>query len=146
MDIRGETYELTTKVVSCFRDFLNSSWSSLENVLNDHDWDNDPYFVEDWFDENWSLFVSRQILGKKGGLQPFSAAENEVLKENFKYQLESVKDRKIFVSLGTGNDSFQLRPPFDKMKMMNEDGTIEIVSWKSSKLRLRCNAVAEDSN
>jgi hypothetical protein len=39
----------------------------MENL----DWDNDPYFVENWIQANWELMVERQILDSEQFLLPY---------------------------------------------------------------------------
>lgn len=120
-----------------FRGFLNSAWPALTEVLNKHDWDDDAYFLEDWLDANWNLLVSRQLLGKGGGLQPFAVATNGIRKGHYGYRLESTRDRKIFVSLGSGEDVFEVAPPFDKVKVMNQNGVAEVLPWLSLRFELK---------
>lgn len=120
-----------------FRDFLNSTWPVIAAILEDHDWDDDAYFLEDWLDANWQLLVARQLLGKDGDLQPFAVATNDVTKKRFAYRFESPGERRIFVSLGAVRKSFEIAPPFDMMKVMNQNGSIEILPWLSLEFELR---------
>lgn len=129
--------EAVTIAIEQFRGFLNSAWPALTEVLNKHDWDNDAYFLEDWLDANWNLLVSRQLLGKEGGLQPFAVATNEIRKGHYGHRLESIGDRKIFVSLGSGEGVFEIAPPFDKVKVMNQSGVAEVLPWLSLRFELK---------
>jgi hypothetical protein len=120
-----------------FRNFLNSAWPALTEVLGEHDWDDDAYFLEDWLDANWNLLVCRQLLGKGSVLQPFAIATNEINKGNYSHRLESMGDRKLFVSLGSGEEFFEFAPPFDKVKVMSQSGVTEVVPWPSLQFELK---------
>lgn len=48
-------------VILKFRDFLLAAWVAIDAILISHDWDNDPYLIEDWLSANWKLLVERQI-------------------------------------------------------------------------------------
>jgi len=120
-----------------FRNFLNSTWPALTEILKEHDWDDDAYFLEDWLDENWNLLVGRQLLGQGNILQPFAVATNEINKGNYSYRLESKGDRKLFVSLGSGEGTFKIAPPFDKIKVVSQSGVSEVVPWASLQFELK---------
>jgi len=131
-------YEAVMAIIEKFRSFLNSTWPVLTEVLKEHDWDDDAYFLEDWLDANWRLLVGRQLLAKEGDhLQPLAVATNEIFKRRYSYWFESITDQKIFVSLGSGQETFEIAPPFDRVKVMNEDGTTEVLPWSSLKFGLR---------
>jgi len=120
-----------------FKSFLVSAWPVITEVLGDHDWDCDAYFLEDWLDLNWKLLVCRQLLGKEGELQPFAVATKEIEKKRYNHRLESIEGRKIFVSLGTGDRAFEIAPPFDKVKVLNQNGVSEVLPWSSLRFELK---------
>lgn len=45
-----------------FRNFLIYCWPSIEKVFEHLDWDNSPYFLEEWMQANWELLVEKQVL------------------------------------------------------------------------------------
>lgn len=128
--------EEVTQVLRKFRDFLNASWPVINDLLQSHDWDNDPYFLEDWIDENWKQLVARQLLGKNADLQPFAISTNDIMKKKHKFQIrcESPLDG-LFVSLGAGENEFLLGHPFDKVKILTDQGSLETVTF--SKVRFK---------
>ncbi|MCH1430721.1 MAG: hypothetical protein GWP59_08715 [Chlamydiales bacterium] len=74
----NETYGKTdlTKQIFIFRDFLVASWPYLDDLMDNHDWEDDGWFIQDWLDINWQHLVGREVLGKGNGyitnLSPFS--------------------------------------------------------------------------
>ena len=129
--------ETIMRTIERFRDFLNAAWPPLTDVLGEHDWDNDAYFLEEWLDANWRLIVGRQLLGKEVDFQPFAVAINKILQGAYTYRLELVTDiPKVFVSLGSGRDNFSIAPPFDKAKVISLDGITEVLPWSALKLKI----------
>jgi hypothetical protein len=57
-----------------FRDFLIAAWPSLDNIMEDHDWDNDVNFTENWMQANWEFLVERELLGKMKHLLGFETS------------------------------------------------------------------------
>ena len=124
--------EAIAHVLSKFRDFLNASWPVINELLQSHDWDDDPYFLEDWIDENWKQLVARQLLGKNADLQPFAIGTNDIMKRKHKFQIRCESPLEgFFVSLGTGGQEFLLAPPFDKVRILTVGGTVETVLFSS---------------
>lgn len=125
------------RVMAQFREFLLNSWPALQPILQNHDWDEDAYFLEDWLDRNWDLLVGRQLLGRKANLQPLSAGFNNI--KNGKYPIcirAEAPIRGTFVSMGTCEDGFSLAPPFDKVKILKDDGMVEILPLTAISFRL----------
>lgn len=48
-------------LVKNYRNFLIASWDSLSEILASLDWDNSPYFVDEWMQANWELLVERHL-------------------------------------------------------------------------------------
>ena len=63
--------DITTHIRK-FRDFLNACWPHLDDLMADHDWDDDGRFIDDWMQVNWELLVERELLGKQRFLTPLS--------------------------------------------------------------------------
>ena len=57
-----------TKQVNLFTDFLVKSWSSLSDLMDDHDWDDDGDFTSDWMQVNWEFLVERELIKGQGFL------------------------------------------------------------------------------
>ncbi|MEQ5777157.1 hypothetical protein J4E05_16665 [Thalassospira sp. NFXS8] len=54
-----------------FRGFLISSWSNVMEILEHLDWDNSPYFLDDWMQANWEFFVEKRALESEQFLVPY---------------------------------------------------------------------------
>lgn len=61
-----------TKQLGYFRQFLISSWPYLDILMEDHDWDNDTDFIDDWLQTNWELLIERELLGQGIYLSPLA--------------------------------------------------------------------------
>jgi len=125
------------RVLAQFREFLLESWPALQTILQDHDWDDDAYFLEDWLDQNWGLLVGRQLLGKGANIQPFCIATNDIGKGKY---LRCIRvDAPIagtFVSMGSCGNGFSLTPPFDEVRILRDDGIEEILPFSSLLFRV----------
>lgn len=44
-----------------FQQFMLACWPQLTQVMQSLDWDNDPYFVDNWIQANWELMVEKQL-------------------------------------------------------------------------------------
>lgn len=62
---------LSDQIVHNFRTFLVSSWPSVSTVLEQLDWDEWPYFLEEWMQANWEFIVEKQILEPGSFLTPY---------------------------------------------------------------------------
>lgn len=125
-----------------FRSFLNSAWPAFEEILRQHDWDDDSYFIDDWLDANWDLLVCRQLLGKarldKGAkLQPFGIGTMYIGKGGYTHHLQTIEDQKIFITLASGKRGLDMAPPFDKVSVFSSDGAVEVLPWRSLQFELR---------
>src|SRR5258708_3964922 len=58
--------------ISKFRKFLNTTWPCLDDLMEDHNWDDDLDLIDDWLQVNWQLLVERELLGNHGTLTQFS--------------------------------------------------------------------------
>jgi hypothetical protein len=61
---------VTTHILK-FRKFLIDVWGDLDTLMEDHDWDEDGCFIDEWLQTNWELLVERELLGKTGFLNSF---------------------------------------------------------------------------
>ncbi len=50
------------KAIRVFVEFLNSSWSQVEEILMNRDYTTNEDSVDDWLQANWELLVERKIL------------------------------------------------------------------------------------
>lgn len=61
-----------TNHINSFRGFLNASWPLLDELMKDHNWDDDGSFIGQWLQVNWEFFVERELLEGHGFLTQFS--------------------------------------------------------------------------
>lgn len=61
-----------TSQILKFRDFLIHSWGDLDNLMSNHDWDDDGGFIEEWLQVNWEFLVERELLETKGFLKSYT--------------------------------------------------------------------------
>ena len=61
-----------TYQVRHFRDFLVSAWPYLDQMMNNHDWEDDGWFSDDWIQVNWEFLIERELLGISRYLAPLS--------------------------------------------------------------------------
>lgn len=146
MGIHVSEGDKLARVLTHFREFLLEAWPTLQTVLQNHDWDGDAYFLEDWFDQNWSLLVGRQLLGKGADIQPFCVATKDIGKGKYQNCIRAVKPVEgTFVSIGSSGNGFSLAPPFDKVRILKDDGVEEILPFSSVSFRLRVTPPTPDS-
>ncbi|MBA3238015.1 MAG: hypothetical protein H0T62_06650 [Parachlamydiaceae bacterium] len=55
--------DITSHIVM-FRNFLNISWPFVDVLMENHDWEEDGNFIDDWIQINWEFLIEREILGK----------------------------------------------------------------------------------
>ncbi|MES9957650.1 MAG: hypothetical protein ABW086_11405 [Sedimenticola sp.] len=129
--------EIVTEALLRFRDFLNASWSSMHETLRNQVWDDDPYIVEDWLDDNWKHLFVRQVLGKIDDLQPLSISINEIQRGRHRYQLQiDMPFKAVFVALGSKKDGFSIAPPFEQVQVLTAAGELEVIPLSSVKFTL----------
>jgi len=96
----------------------------------EHDWDNYPYFLQDWLDDNWKHLFVRQLVGIQGDFQPLTSNINEIVASSHRYRLEVVSpDHPIVVALGTDKDGFCISPPFDQVQLLIERNRFELIPF-----------------
>lgn len=60
-----------TSQILKFRDFLVHSWPDLDRLMENHNWDDDVGFMDDWVQVNWEFLVERELLQNKGSLKSY---------------------------------------------------------------------------
>ncbi|ADI38001.1 putative uncharacterized protein [Waddlia chondrophila 2032/99] len=62
-----------TNHIMLFREFLNISWDHvIYKIMDEHNWDDDSDFIDDWMQINWELLVERELLENRFTLAQFS--------------------------------------------------------------------------
>jgi hypothetical protein len=129
--------DVVTEAFNQFRGFLTMSWPSIDQIMWEHDWDNDPYFLEEWLDDNWMHLFVRQVLGQNCDFQPFSSSIASIQKSCHKYRLELVCPRpSIFVALGSNLPTFSIAPPFDQVQVLLEDKQLALFPLEEAEFRV----------
>lgn len=49
------------EIILNYRNFLIISWACISEILYELDWDQSPYFLDEWMQANWELLVEKQI-------------------------------------------------------------------------------------
>lgn len=111
-------------VILRFRDLILQAWPSILSTFEHLDWDQDPYFFDDWLQANWELLVERQILKLGQTLVPYGYGGSP---EN-RYRLcDKPASHMIICSANSGhsyhgqflcfasksNGNVKISPPFD---------------------------------
>ena len=71
IDLTTLPIDITTHILS-FMDFLNKANPCLNIIMENHFWEDDAVFWDDWMQMNWEFFVERELLGKDKYLFPIS--------------------------------------------------------------------------
>lgn len=131
LNIRDYTIMSIEEIVLNYRRFLIESWPSLSRVLDNLDWDQYPYFLENWEQANWELLVEGQV-GEKYRLPPYGFARSP----NARYlnqgtesthqiiclkQEKSLKTKYRFLCFSTvdSEGANKIAPPFDCVNVEN---------------------------
>ncbi|WP_338883012.1 hypothetical protein [Xenorhabdus sp. TH1] len=123
--------------LSRFRNFLNRAWPAIDEILYDHDWDDDQEFIDEWLRENWSLLVGRRLFGRDSEIQPYSLGTIYMLKNNYNRIIVTIDNKKyIFSGFVTSKDELTTEPPFDMMKIVSLEGNIRAAPFKREHLTL----------
>lgn len=107
-----------------FHDFLISCWPSISRIVEELNWDDNPYFIENWIQANWELIVEVQILESGDFLVPYGYERSSECRYTKKgsnlthrvicKQKNQPEYRYGFLCFVTNNDGvFKLEPPFD---------------------------------
>lgn len=123
-----------TEHIKNYRNFLNASWPFLDDLMVNHDWDEDEDFIGDWLQVNWEFLVERELLGGNGFLTQFSTTylsgritqpeakpnytviakfEREVIDIRKQSIIQFDKDLRLYGFSTFKNGGFGLYPPFD---------------------------------
>lgn len=62
---------IVNKQIEYFRQFLIASWPYVDHLMENHDWDDDGEFIDEWLQVNWEFLVERELLGPNKFLLPF---------------------------------------------------------------------------
>ncbi len=67
-----------TDQINYFRKFLIAAWPFLDKMMQNHDWDSDMGFTDDWMQANWEFLVERELLGAGNYLYPLRLGKRAV--------------------------------------------------------------------
>ena len=121
-----------------FQQFMLACWPQLTRVMQSLDWDDDPYFVDNWIQANWELMVEKQLGIEGVSLLPYgyntspgsrytrvgASATHRVI-----CKLKDSENRLAFLSfISKVGGELKLEPPFDNVCVKNLN-TNETTSW-----------------
>lgn len=131
-----------TQQINLFRKVLIFSWPFVKNIIDNHDWNNDPYLVNDWIQVNWELLIERELLGRHQWSTPLSPSGYRILNRNSKptYTITTLLDQSIpdlqtgkllaceqhlrlvgfCTTLDWGKGKYGLFPPFDAVHLIDD--------------------------
>lgn len=61
-----------TSFVLRFLEFLNNTGKCINDLMNEHDWDNNDDFSLDWMEANWKFLLENEFLSGNGFVTPYS--------------------------------------------------------------------------
>jgi hypothetical protein len=115
-----------------FHQFILASWPQLSLVMEYLDWDENPYFIDHWFQANWELMVEKQLGNAEVILTPYgydASPNSRYTKVGAKAthrvicKVEGVTGNYMFMSFVSEVDgSRKLEPPFDRISAKEENG------------------------
>lgn len=126
-----------------FRNFLNSSWPSVMETMEEHDWDDSPYFLDQWIQANWELLVEKHILEPKQLLVPYGYNSSPGCR--YSHKEDKSTHRVVCKKKGDADfgyiflcfeskmkGAYSISPPFDYASIKNiKEGTILDVDFKA---------------
>lgn len=107
-----------------FRSFLIACWPSMSEILEQLDWDESPYFLDDWIQANWELMVEKQILDPGQLLVPYGYCSSPECRytykdENLTHRVtckkngQPVPQYNFFCFVAKSDGVSKIEPPFD---------------------------------
>ncbi len=118
---------LINEIVLNYRSFLISSWTCLSEILIKLDWDESPYFLDDWMQANWELLVEKQIdssyilasYGFNNSPQCRYLGKDKTVTHRI-ICWENKEIKYIFLCFTTKKDGrYEIRPPFNYVNVEN---------------------------
>lgn len=67
----GKIRKHVTDQVIEFTKFISQGLIYVDDLMEEHDWDEDGYLIDDWLSVNWDFFLGREIMGFGSKLVPF---------------------------------------------------------------------------
>ena len=52
--------------------------TTFDQLMSNHDWDDDGSFIREWLQVNWEFLVERELLEKKGFLKPYTYSNHRI--------------------------------------------------------------------
>lgn len=112
------------EIVLNYRKFLIAGWSYISEILINLNWDESPYFLDEWMQANWELLVEKQIdnelvlasYGFDNSARCRYSDKNKIVTHQIIcWDKERISESKyIFLCFTTKvNQRFEIAPPFD---------------------------------
>jgi hypothetical protein len=120
------------QIVLNYQKFLLMSWSCLSEILAELDWDEFPYFLDEWMQANWELLVEQQAdpsytlasYGFDGSPQcRYSEKDRIVTHRVICWEKEKIPEIKhVFLCfVGKIDGTYKISPPFDYVDVENAE-------------------------
>ena len=140
IEISNLPLDITNHIIK-FRNFLNASWPCLDELMDNHEWDDDGGFIDDWIQCNWEFLVERELLNKQGHLFPLEwnsriteyrgqrlyqitcTIKKDIELIDWIKKINNYENEKLLLSgFRTKHEtSFGLYPPFDYVEIRSKD-------------------------
>ena len=111
------------QLIDNFRCFLLSCWPQFLKLQCQINWDESPYFTDDWLQANWELMVEYQALKHEQYLAPYGynhASDCRYLNKGkvctHRVACKEINKEEVFYFLclvTKSDDGCAIRPPFD---------------------------------
>jgi hypothetical protein len=113
------------QIILNFHNFILACWPQINIILNNLDWDDNPYFIDHWLQSNWELLVERQLLDSGCFFPPYGYDTSPECRQT---RVGSVATHRLMVRLSSSENKFEfvnfltvsssgnrIEPPFDKV-------------------------------
>ena len=130
-----------TEIILDFQRFILSNWPKLRDHMEMLDWDESPYFLEEWLQENWEILVEKKVVKSGDFLRPIGYEGKPSCRikhpnSQATYQIEACSklDKKCYIFLNfvsVSKKKISFEPPLDHIDLKDKN-TKNIINGKIS--------------
>ena len=123
------------QLVRNFHKYILACWPQLNLIMENLDWDEDPYFIDNWLQANWELMVEKQLGNSKVILAPYGYdinPDNRYMMSGAPFthrvicELLDSRDSYFFLEFSTTErGAVKYAPPLDFVAVENQNNKIE---------------------